>query len=86
MLTTAARNFGQVRVVPEQRLRDNDAEHGVPEELQPLVRRQSTVLVRVRAVGEGVLQQFVSQRYAEPLVQLGVEPRFVGRVHWVGAV
>jgi hypothetical protein len=34
-------------------------------------------------VGEGVFQKIVSQRYAEPLVQLGVEPRFVDRIHWV---
>jgi hypothetical protein len=61
-------------MVAEQRLRDDDAEHGVPEELQSLIGRQPTVLVRERTVGEGVLQQIVSQRYAEPLVQLGVEP------------
>jgi hypothetical protein len=48
--------LGEVRMVAEQRLRDDDAEHGVPEELQPLVRRQPTVLVRERTVGEGVLQ------------------------------
>jgi hypothetical protein len=38
-------------------LGDDDAEHGVTEELQPLVGREAAVLVGVGAVGEGAVEQ-----------------------------
>lgn len=44
--------LGQLGVVAVQPLGDDDREHRVAEELQPLVGGQSAVLVRVRAVGE----------------------------------
>jgi hypothetical protein len=44
-----------------ERLGDDDAEHGVAEELQPLVGRQAAVLVGVRAVREGALEQLGSR-------------------------
>ena len=44
--------LGQVGVCAVERVGDDQSEHGVAEELQPLVGRQATVLVRVRAVGE----------------------------------
>jgi DNA transposition AAA+ family ATPase len=40
-----------------QRVGDDEAEHGVAEELQSLVRREPAVLVGVRAVGQGALEQ-----------------------------
>lgn len=57
--------LGQVRVVVEQRRGDHHAEDRVAEELQPLVRRQATVLVRVRAVGQRAFQQVRFQADAE---------------------
>ena len=49
--------LGQVGVGAVQRVGDDQAEHGVAEELQPLVGRQAAVLVGVRAVGQGALEQ-----------------------------
>ena len=49
--------FGQVGVGAVQRVRDHQAEHRVPEELQPLVGGQTAVLVRVRAVGQRTHQK-----------------------------
>ena len=49
--------LGEVGVGEVERLGDDDAEHGVTEELQPLVGRQPTVLVGVRAVRQGALEQ-----------------------------
>ena len=50
------RAFRQVGVLPVERRRDDEAQHRVAEELQPLVRGQPAVLVRVRAVREGLFQ------------------------------
>ena len=49
--------LGEVGVGAVERLGDDDAEHRVAEELQALVGRQAAVLVGVRAVGEGALEQ-----------------------------
>ena len=59
-----------------ERVGDDDAEHGVAEELQPFVVRQPAVLVGVGAVGQGALQQLGVQLDAE---RLG-EPGLVGRL------
>jgi hypothetical protein len=60
-------------VLEIQRLGDHDAEDGVAEELQPLVRRQATVLVGERAVGERALEELgVQDRIPERLAQLGI--------------
>ena len=65
--------LGEVRMGGVERLGDDHAEHGVPEELQPLVGRQSTVLVGVRAVREGAVEQLgVQNRISERLAQLVV--------------
>ena len=70
MFTTDARSLarralGQVGVGAVQRLGDDDAEHRVAEELQPLVVRQAAVLVGVGAVGQGAPQQLGVQFDAE---------------------
>src|SRR5207248_4039696 len=49
--------LGQVRVATEQLLGDHEAEHGVAEELQPLVGRQAAVLVGVGTVRHGPLDE-----------------------------
>ena len=49
--------LGEVGVGDVEGLGDDDAEHGVTEELQPLVGRQPAVLVGVGAVGQGALEQ-----------------------------
>ena len=49
--------LGQLGVAPEERVRHDQAEHRVAEELQPLVGRQPAVLVRVRPVGQRPFQQ-----------------------------
>ena len=49
--------LGQVGVVLEQGVGDDQAEHRVAEELEALVVGDLAVLVRERAVREGVLQQ-----------------------------
>ena len=49
--------LGQVGVAAEQRVGDDQAEHRVAEELQPLVGRQAAVLVRERAVRQRALEQ-----------------------------
>jgi hypothetical protein len=61
--------FGQVGVGRVQRVRDDEAEHGVPEELQPLVRRQTAVLVRVRTVGQRTHQKGGLEVIPEPPFQ-----------------
>lgn len=61
--------FGQVGVGAVQRVRDDEAEHGVPEELQPLVRRQTAVLVRVGTVGQCTHQKGGLELIAEPPFQ-----------------
>ena len=59
--------LGQVGVVAVERVGDDQAEHGVAEELQPLVGRQAAVLVGVGAVGQRPLQQARLDRDGEPL-------------------
>jgi hypothetical protein len=60
-------------VLEIERLGDDDAEHGVPEELESLVRRQAAVLVGVRAMGESPLEELgVQDRIPERLAQLGI--------------
>lgn len=61
--------LGQVGVGAVQRVRDDEAEHGVPEELQPLVRRQAAVLVRVGTVGQRSHQKGGLDVVAEPPFQ-----------------
>src|SRR6185369_10543986 len=48
--------LGELRVVLEQGGRDDHPEHGVAEELEPLVGGQAAVLVRVRAVRQRPLE------------------------------
>ena len=65
--------LGEVRVGEVERLGDDDPEHGVPEELQALVGGETTVLVGVRAVGQGALQQLgVQDRIPERRAELAV--------------
>ena len=54
--------LGQVGWRAEQRVGDDQAEHRVAEELQPLVGGQAAVLVGVRAVGQGALKQLGHRR------------------------
>ena len=49
--------LGEVRVGAVERLGDDHAEHRVAEELQALVGRQAAVLVGVRPVRQGALEQ-----------------------------
>jgi hypothetical protein len=65
--------LGEVGVLQVQRLGDDDAEDRVTEELEALVRRQATVLVGVRAMGESPLEELgVQDRIPERLAQLGI--------------
>jgi hypothetical protein len=65
------RPFGQLGVGAEQVVGDDDAEHGVAEELEPLVRRPAGVLGAPRPVHQRRSQQRgVVDGTAEPLVQL----------------
>jgi hypothetical protein len=84
--------LGQVGMADVERLGDHDAEHGVAEELQPLVGGQATVLVGVGPVGQGALEQpgvqdRVPERGAElPVVgQRGVARRSAQRAVTVQA-
>ena len=61
--------FGQVGVGAVQRVRDHQAEHGVPEELQPLVGGQTAVLVRVGTVGQRTHQKGGLELVPEPPFQ-----------------
>jgi hypothetical protein len=54
----------------EQPIRYDQPQHRVAEELQPLVGGQATVLVRVRAVGQGTVESLVAQFDAEAGSQL----------------
>ena len=74
--------LGQVGVGAVERLGDDDAEHGVAEELQPLVGRQAAVLVGERAVRQGALEQLgVQDGIPERCAQLVV----VGQADRVGS-
>ena len=65
--------LGEVRVGPVERLGHDDAEHRVAQELQALVGRQAAVLVGVRPVGEGALEQLgIQLRIPERCSQLAV--------------
>src|SRR5689334_19554547 len=55
----------------EQRVGDDQAEHGVAEELQALVGGQATVLVRERPVSECALEQIRARCYTERAFELG---------------
>ena len=55
--------LGEVGMGAVERLGDDHAEHGVAEELQPLVGGQPAVLVGVRAVGQGALEQLGVQTW-----------------------
>ena len=84
-LTTAARSLASRPSERSgwrgvERLGDDDAEHGVAEELQPLVGRQAAVLVGVGAVGQGAVEQLgVQHGIPERCSQLGVVSRSVGQ-------
>ena len=71
--------LGEVGVGEVEGLGDDDAEHGVTEELQPLVGRQPTVLVGVRAVGQGALEQLgVQDGFPEGCAELARSRSAVG--------
>ena len=73
--------LGQVRVGAVERLGHDDAEHRVAQELQALVGRQSAVLVGVRAVREGALEELgLQDRIPERGTQLGVVGQRTGTV------
>ena len=79
--------LGEVGVGAVERLGDDDAEHGVAEELQPLVGRQAAVLVGVRAVGQGALEQRSRVQGLEASVRGAPASDGCGVVrsaHWVG--
>jgi hypothetical protein len=57
--------LGQVGVGAVQRRGDDEAQHGVTEELETLVGGQAAVLVRVRAVGQRALEQRGLDAHAE---------------------
>ena len=57
--------FGQVRVVAEQGVGHDQAEDGVAEELQPLVRRGVVVLVGEGAVGQSTFERRGRNGHAE---------------------
>ena len=75
--------LGLVRVLLVQPLGDAQAQDGVAEELQPLVGRQPTILVRVRAMGQRQTQQVRLHLDAESGEQAGM---FTGRIGFVGHV
>ncbi len=80
VLTTAARSLASCPsaspgCVPVEGVGDDQPEDGVAEELQPLVRRQPAVLVRVRAVGERLLEQRGREPGAERRLEPGVGDR-----------
>jgi hypothetical protein len=57
-----------------ERLGHHDAQHGVAEELEPLVRGQPAVLVREGPVGQGAVEQLgVEVRIPERLDQVRVD-------------
>ena len=73
--------LGEVGVGAVERLGDDDAEHGVTEELQALVGRQPAVLVGVRAVGQRALEQLgVQHGVPERCSQLRVVGQRTGPV------
>src|SRR4051794_1101532 len=78
--------LGLVRVPVVERVGDDEAQHGVPEELQALVGRQVAVLVRVGAVRQGPLEQAGGKGNAEGFDQLPDVTRSVRRRHGNGAV
>ena len=63
-----------------ERVRDDEAEHGVPEEFEPLVGGQTAVLVRVRAVGQRTHQKGGLEMIPEPPFQKRVGR---GRIHQI---
>ena len=63
--------LGQIRVRAKQGVGHDQPEHGVAQELQPLVRRQAAVLVGVRAMHERTLQQFLAHRHLQRAEQRG---------------
>ena len=66
--------LGEVGVEQVERLGDDDAEHGVAEELEALVGRQPAVLVGVRAVRQGAVEQLgVEVRIPERTTQFVVD-------------
>ena len=74
----------ELRVRGVQRVRDHQAEHGVAEELEPLVVRQAAVLIGVAAVGQGTQKQRLVDTFADHLVEVVGEP--VGGLLRAGAV
>src|SRR5919106_2999751 len=62
--------LGQVRVAMKEGVGDDEPEHGVTAELQPLVRRQPAVLVGVRAMGQRAFEQLGLHGEPEPRLQL----------------
>src|SRR6478672_2822748 len=71
--------LGEVGVGPVERLRHDDAEHRVAQELQALVGRQAAVLVGERPVGEGSLEQLgIQLRVPERCSQLAVVGQWTG--------
>jgi hypothetical protein len=72
-------SLGQVGVLGVERLRDDDAEDRVTEELEPLVGGQPAVLVGERPVRQGAVQQpGVQDRIPEGGTQLGVVRQGLG--------
>ena len=55
---------------------DHEAEDGVAEELQPLVRRQTARLVRERAVRQRPFEQTPLDRAADPILERVVRRRW----------
>ena len=65
--------LGEVGVVAVERVGDDEAEHGVAEELQALVVGQAAVLVGVRAVRQGTQKQRLVDRLTHDLAEVAGE-------------
>jgi hypothetical protein len=69
--------LGEVRVATVERVGDHETEDGVPEKLQPLVRREIAVLVRIGTVRQRPHQQAPADLYAEAFLELnGIDRDF----------
>ena len=63
--------LGQIGILAEQRVGDDQPEHRVAEELQPLIGRQAAILIGERPVRERTLQQLRAEARVEGAQQGG---------------